>query len=107
MSISVLAALTASLTLTPLATPTDAEVMTEVVHVRTGELLNDAGLNSIEARIRRATNRVCRPHGLRGLEANRIRRACFEEAFAGAMSQLDRQYADANTRSVAIVIAAR
>ncbi|ABI64815.1 MULTISPECIES: UrcA family protein [Maricaulis] len=104
MSISVLAALAASLTLTPPAT--DADAPTEVVHVRTGELQNDAGWESIEARIRRATNRVCRPHGLRGLDAQRVRRACFNEAFADAMGQLDRQYAQANSRSVAVVITA-
>ncbi|WP_323762069.1 UrcA family protein [Maricaulis sp.] len=107
MSISVLAALTASLTMAPLPTQADTEAPTEVVHVRSGELSNDAGWASIEARIQRATNRVCRPHGLRGLDAQRARQACYSRAFADAMGQLDRQYAQANNRTVAIVITAR
>jgi len=107
MTLSVLAAMTASLALTTPATAIDANAPTEIVHVRTGELQSDAGWESIESRIRRATNRVCRPHGLRGLDAQRARRACFDGAFAAAMGQLDRQYAQANNRTVAVVITAR
>jgi UrcA family protein len=107
MLITSLAALTTSLTLTPLAVAADESVPTQIVHFHTDELSSEAGWDEIESRIRVATSRVCRPHGLRGLVAQRIRQECFNSTYADAIRQLNREYAEANSRSVAAVVSAQ
>ncbi len=107
MLITTLAALTTSLTLTPLAVAADETVATQTVHFHTDELTSEAGWDAIENRIRVATERVCRPHGLRGLVAQRIRQECVNATYADAIDQLNREYAEANSRSVAVVITAQ
>ncbi|OLF81486.1 hypothetical protein AWH62_02105 [Maricaulis sp. W15] len=96
-----------SLTATPLAAATDQSPPSQIVRIHMNELESEAGRADVETRIRVAANRVCRQHGLRGLVAERIRRACFREAFTDGMSQLNRQYADTTSRTVAVVIAAQ
>ncbi len=107
MLVTTLAALTTSLALTPLAVAADESVPTQIVHFHTDELNSEAGWDEIENRIRIATDRVCRPHGLRGLVAQRIRQECFDSTYADAIEQLNREYAQANSRSVAVAITAQ
>ena len=106
MPITSVAALVASLALTPIAVSAE-ETSSQVIHFHMDDLDTEAGWNAVEERIRTATDRVCRPHGLRGLVAERIRRACFDATYGDAMAQLNRQYAEASSRSVAVVITAR
>jgi UrcA family protein len=104
MLTSTLAALATSLALTPLAVAVDTAPQTQTIHVHMDDLDSQAGWDAVEDRIRTVTDRVCRPHGLRGLVAQRVRQEFFNATFADAMGQLNRQYAQANSRSVAVVI---
>ncbi|WP_291843934.1 UrcA family protein [Maricaulis sp.] len=106
MLITSMAAIAASLSLTPIAVSAD-NAPSQVIHFHTADLESEAGWTSVENRIREATERVCRPHGLHGIVAIRVREACFDATFSDAMSQLNRQHAEVNSRDVAVVISAQ
>lgn len=85
------------------ATPAFAEPVSVTVPYGDLDLTKEAGREALDARIARATRKVCGPVGARDLARIAAWKACTAQARASAAPQVELALNNANARRVAVL----